>query len=295
MNAPPNLRAVQSAILRFYRSYARDLPWRRTKSPYRILVSEVMLQQTQVDRVIPKYRLFLLRFPTLRALARARFAQVLRVWVGLGYNGRALRLWRCARALARDHGGKLPAGARELQQLPGVGAYTAAAVSSFAFGAQVPVVDTNVRRVLSRSLLGSDATSPARISLLAASALPATPSAEWAQALMDVGALFCKATPRCALCPARNVCAYANNGHHERTRAAGVRKHAPFSGSARFYRGRVMRALSTAVSLRIWALGRQVKDGFGVSDRPWLREILHGLEHDGLIKLDRARNRVRLP
>src|SRR5207245_8686468 len=131
-------------VLSYYARHARDLPWRRTRDPYAVLVSEVMLQQTQVSRVVPAYRSFLARYPTLRALARAPLGEVLRAWSGLGYNRRARDLWRSARlhprSLPRDVGG--------LDALPGVGAYTAGAVACFAHGARVPFADTNIRRVL---------------------------------------------------------------------------------------------------------------------------------------------------
>ena len=146
--------ALRRAIRRWYRTNARDLPWRRTSDPYRILVSEIMLQQTQVDRVVPKYRAFLARFPTLRALARAPLADVLRAWSGLGYNARAKRLWECAKVIVATHAARVPSDIETLRALPGIGPYTASAVASFAFDAREAVVDVNVRRVLSRSLLG---------------------------------------------------------------------------------------------------------------------------------------------
>ena len=141
-------RFDHDAILGWYATVRRDLPWRRTTAPYRILVSEVMLQQTQVARVVPYYEAFLERFPDERALAAAPTADVLRCWSGLGYNRRALALQACAQAVVRDG---WPRDADGLRALPGVGPYTAAAVASFAFGAQVAVVDTNVRRVIARA------------------------------------------------------------------------------------------------------------------------------------------------
>src|SRR5947209_3644935 len=136
-------------ILDWYDMHRRDLPWRGDPDPYHVLVSDVMLQQTQVDRVIPKYLAFLARFPTLQTLASASTADVLRAWQGLGYNRRALNLKRTAEAVVREHSGKLPRTVEELEKLPGIGRYTARAVACFAFGVQVAVVDTNVRRVLS--------------------------------------------------------------------------------------------------------------------------------------------------
>ena len=294
----PDLKVFRRTVLRFYRRNKRDLPWRRTRDPYRILVSEIMLQQTQVDRVIPKYRRFLARFPTLRSLAAAPFADVLRAWLGLGYNGRALRLWRCARAVVAERGGVLPAEVAQLEGLPGIGPYTAAAVAAIAFDAQIPVVDVNVARVLSRALAGQDRLTPPRLSSLALAALPSTSAAEWAQALMDLGALHCRANPQCDSCPARSSCAYVlvRRGAGPRARVAQrirVAARERFAGSSRFYRGRVMHALGARGVLELRALGREVKEGFGASDLPWLRDLLQGLARDGLILFDRRR--VKLP
>ena len=293
------MRALQRAALQFYRRHKRDLPWRRTRDPYRILVSEVMLQQTQVERVIPKYRSFLTRFPTLRALARARFPDVLREWIGLGYNGRALRLWQCARAVVRGTG-KLPASPSELERLPGIGPYTAAAVAAIAFGAHIPAVDVNVRRVLTRALDGREHVSTSKISLLAHAALPASPAAEWTQALMDIGSAYCKTSPRCEPCPLRASCAYVRirRTRLRHTVGADARSTArpePFVGSTRFYRGRIMRVLAVRTRVTVGALEREVMKGFSVTDGAWLQGILARLERDGLIRLDRARTIVRLP
>jgi A/G-specific adenine glycosylase len=288
------LVAVRRALHRWYRTNARDLPWRRTSDPYRILVSEIMLQQTQVDRVVPKYRAFVSRFPTLRALAAASLSDVLRMWSGLGYYARAKRLWECARIIVADHGSRVPSDIEVLRALPGIGRYTAGAVASFAFGAREAMVDVNVRRVLSRSLLGRQRIDDATAWSLAAAALPRGDAGAWSQALMDVGARFCRPAPDCAACPARRACAF------------GVRQKAPaaerkpkssekFVGSRRYYRGRVVRALAGARSLRILALGEQVKDGFATTDLPWLRALLADLEREGLIALNAQHDRAALP
>lgn len=294
-----DISALQRAVLRHYRRHKRDLPWRRTRNPYRILVSEIMLQQTQVQRVIPKYRSFLRRFPSLQALARAPLADVLRAWIGLGYNGRALRLWRCARTIVSDHAGRFPRTAAALRRLPGIGSYTAAALASFAFGEHTAAVDINVRRVLARALTGKDAAGGRLVAGLAAVALPGSGSAEWTQALMDVGALFCRATPRCEGCPARNRCRYARKPGDRRLTA--LRPPAPpaarprFAGSNRYYRGRIVRILATVPSISTLRLAGQVKPGFGVSDRPWLHAVLQGLQRDGLVRISRGAKRVSLP
>jgi A/G-specific adenine glycosylase len=290
--AAPQVRRLRERVFRFYRIARRDLPWRHTRDPYRILVSEVMLQQTQVDRVIPKYETFLERFPTIVALARARFAHVLKEWLGLGYNRRALRLWQCARIIAREHGGLVPSDPAVLEQLPGIGPYTAAAVASFAFDASLPVVDTNVRRVLVRTLLGRNAASKKQIHALARQTFPRTKAGQWAQALMDVGALFCKARPRCQGCPIRSVCAFTRKDRlPEKRRAACA---IPFAGSNRFYRGRIVRLLSERGSVAISEVGRQVRDDFSARQLAWLNRLLGALSRDGLVVLDPDRKRVRL-
>jgi A/G-specific adenine glycosylase len=148
------VRRFQRSLLAWYRRHGRDLPWRRTRVPYRVLVSEIMLQQTQVDRVIPKYRQFLRRYPSLRSLAAAPVEDVRRLWYPLGYNVRPLRLHAIACETVARYGGRLPNDAERLRALPGVGRYTAGAVLSFAFGRDVAVLDTNVRRVLTRVFLG---------------------------------------------------------------------------------------------------------------------------------------------
>jgi A/G-specific adenine glycosylase len=298
--------ALRRAILRWYKERGRDLPWRRSGKPYEVLVSEIMLQQTQVARVEPKYREFLARFPSPRALARASLADVLRAWSGLGYNSRARRLWECAKAIVSRHGSRVPAGVEALRTLPGIGRYTAGAVASFAFGAREPVVDVNVRRVLSRSLLGRDGADDKTSWSLASSALPRRNAAAWSQALMDVGALYCRTTPKCEACPARRACAFAareggarsvedRSNQRDAARQSAVHSRERFVGSRRYYRGRVVRALTRAPSLRLAALGEQVKDGFATSDLPWLRELLSDLEREGLVALDLRGGRAALP
>ena len=295
--APPAVlrRAFRAAVLRFYRRHKRDLPWRRTRDPYRILVSEIMLQQTQVDRVIGAYKRFLSRFPTLRSLARARPAQVVRAWLGLGYNARAVRLWRCACEIQTAHRGALPSDPGQLHRLPGIGPYTASAVAAIAFGARVVVIDVNVSRVLSRVFGGHDRLRAARVQDIARAVLPARAAGEWAQALMDLGAMHCRARPRCAQCPVRTLCAYAKNAGRRGTSHATTKRSTRavrFVGSQRYYRGRVVQALGAHDTLSVRELGRQVKDGFTLSDLPWLHDLLQGLARDGLVRLHRGRARL---
>ena len=181
------LADLQQRLLAWYRAHRRDLPWRRTRDPYRVLISEVMLQQTQVERVIPKYHEFLERFPTIEALAAAPTAEVIRVWSGLGYNRRAVNLQRAAQAVVERHGGVMPRDVDELQALPGIGRYTAGAVACFAYEQDVGFVDTNIRRVLHRLFYGPEVPTPRatarEIQALADRVVPAGEGYDWNQGL----------------------------------------------------------------------------------------------------------------
>lgn len=203
-------------LLAWYTTNGRaHLPWRETRDPYAILISEVMLQQTQVERVLPKYREFLARFPTFAALAAASTGDVIKAWAGLGYNLRAVRLQEIARQVVEQHAGALPSTLDGLLALKGIGRYTAGAVACFAFGAHVATVDTNIRRVLWRLFRGIEPTRwptgelAARMNLeLAEWALPPDRAYDWQQALMDLGATICQARrPMCEQCPISADCA----------------------------------------------------------------------------------------
>jgi A/G-specific adenine glycosylase len=263
------------AILAWYAAVRRDLPWRRTTHPYRILVSEVMLQQTQVARVVPYYEAFLERFPSEAALAAAPAADVLRCWSGLGYNRRALALQAACAVVARDG---WPRTVEGLQALPGVGPYTAAAVASFAFGVQAAAVDTNVRRVVER--FDCRTRRPPELAARADALLPPGRAADWNQALMELGATVCTArTPGCEACPAASCRSHGRPEIAPTARRSGERVR--FEDTDRFVRGRVVAAL---------AAGAPVPDGFE-SER--LERALAGLERDGLVV--REAGAVRLP
>lgn len=210
---PPATRQwFRRRLLHWYRRHGRDLPWRETRDPYRILVSEVMLQQTQVDRVLPKYHEWLEKYPTLEALAAAPDEDVNKTWRPLGYNIRPRRLHAIARESVARYGGELPDDEASLRSFKGIGAYTAGAVLSFAFGQRAAILDTNVARVLFRVFVGAgDPKSHAmrrHLWEVSRTVLPMRHVFDFNQAMMDFGATLCTARkPRCSECPLRTGCA----------------------------------------------------------------------------------------
>src|SRR5437868_8892108 len=209
---PSDVSDFRARLLAWYDRHQRPLPWRQTNSPYRKWLSEIMLQQTRVAAVIPRYREFLKRFPSLRSLAKSREADVLAAWSGLGYYRRARSLHKAAQIVVRDHGGKIPRQLDALKQLPGVGDYTAAAVASIAFGRSHAVVDGNVGRVLMR-LNGKPMTASSAWKDAQALLSPERPG-DFNQAMMELGALVCLPAPDCGACPVRSLC--ASKGPHAR-------------------------------------------------------------------------------
>ncbi|MBE0609421.1 MAG: A/G-specific adenine glycosylase [Dehalococcoidia bacterium] len=248
-SATPEAARFRRRLMAWYREDGRHgLPWRLTRDPYAVLVSEVMLQQTQVERVLPYYTAWLERWPTFAALAAASPAEVIREWRGLGYNRRALNLHRLALTVTRDHGGELPASPAALRGLPGIGPYTTAAIGSFAREQRIAVADTNIARVLARAFFGAPTRRevPARALADRADALlPSRDVRHHNLALMDLGALVCGSrAPRCAECPVTRHCAWKAAGYPpgEATRTPTPR----FELTARFARGRIIDALRTA-------------------------------------------------
>ena len=309
-----SLLAIQGALLEWFATHGRDLPWRHTRDPYRIMVSEIMLQQTQVDRVVPKYQAFLEQFSTLEALAVAPTAEVIRAWTGLGYNRRAVNMQRAARAVLDEHGGQFPADLAALLKLPGIGPYTAGAIACFALEQDVAFMDTNIRRVVQRLLIGPEESAPAgeaRLLALAQTAVPPGQGWAWNQAIMELGALICTAAaPACWRCPLRAHClAYAarraadeqlfSDGADPEPRSlrrVAERRESPYNGSNRFYRGRAieaLRQLAPGEAMPLAVLGRTIKEGFGDDDMPWLRALAEGLARDGLLALEE--DQARLP
>jgi len=277
--APRGHDAIRARVLAWYAAEKRNFPWRGATDPYAVLVSEVMLQQTQASRVADRFVAFLARFPTAEALAAAPASAVLAEWSGLGYNRRALGLQRAAAAVSAEG---WPTDVAGLEQLPGVGPYTARAIASLAFGTPVGVVDTNVRRWLLRRFGGPDA--PARLQSLAdalASSGRGDDVAAWTHATMELGAAVCSArAPRCESCPIAAGCPSRGMA-----RPVPVPRQAPLLGSDRGYRGALVRQLSVApgheLAEHVARAGMPAGSGPALDDDGWER-IVAALERDGL-------------
>lgn len=289
---PPALSTARhQAVLGWWEERRRDLPWRRTRDPWEVLVCEVMAQQTQVARVAERWRPFLDRFPTPAALAEAPVAEVIRWWTGMGYNRRALNLHRCAQALVAHHGGRLPDSLEALLALPGVGPYTARAVLAFAFERDHGVVDTNTARLLARwegHRLGAK-----EAQVAADGAVPAGEAWAWNQAMLDLGASVCtRRAPRCDACPVADRCGWALGAWPVPDPAdgsAGVAGgQSRFEGSDRQGRGRLVEALRRAA-----VPAGQLAEVIGWPDDPARAErVAATLVTDGLVVLDTSAYRL---
>jgi A/G-specific adenine glycosylase len=241
---PARLRRL---LLAWYHADARELPWRATRDPWAVMVSEVMLQQTQAARVVPAWRAFLERFPAPAALARVPVGAAVDAWAGLGYNRRAVNLHRAATAIVERHGGRVPAELGALRALPGIGEYTARALLAFAFARDAAPVDTNVARVLARAV-ACEPLSRRAVQELADRMVPRGQAHDWSSALMDLGARYCRArAPRCDACPVAAACSWRLAGRPAGDPAAAgdlrPRPQAGFAGSDRYHRGRLVAAL----------------------------------------------------
>ena len=287
------IERIREGLLAWFAVNRRDLPWRETRNPYRILVSEVMLQQTQVDRVIPYYVRWLERFPTVESLAEAPTADVITAWSGLGYNRRAVNLQRTAKAVVEQFDGEFPRDPDQLRALPGIGTYTAGAIAAFTFEQDVAFLDTNMRRVVHRLTEGSDVptlkVSEKVLLERAADLVPEALGWIWNQALIEFGALHCtQRRPACVICPLQRECrAFPTIQSDIAALPVGVRlkREASFAGSNRQYRGRVVEALRRTSSLPLGELGQSVRDDFGSQDLPWLYSVVTGLARDGLVSV----------
>src|SRR6266480_1919788 len=314
-SATEQIARVHSKLLHWYITEKRDLPWRSTNDPYAILVSEIMLQQTQVDRVLPKYQQFLETFPTLADLAAASTAQVISSWVPLGYNMRAVRLQSIARQVIAEYGGCIPNTIEELLKLKGVGRYTAGAIACFAYKKQVATVDTNIYRVLHRIFMGLEHPEPKlnnhQMLVLAEQVLPGGKAYNWNQALMDLGATICTSSnPQCMRCPLQEACkTYTEMSQYSlfpsgtvlrQLRKVAEKKEAyqkqPFTSTNRYFRGRIVDhlcSLPEGQRVPLTLLGPKIKQEFQEEDLIWLQQLVEKLAKDGLV--DFAEEGVRLP
>ncbi len=292
------MKALQRSLLDWYAAHGRSrLPWRVVRNPYYTLVSEFMLQQTQVDRVIPKFEAFIARYPDIKALADASMADVLRLWQGLGYNSRAMRLAGVARAVVAEHGGRLPRDAEALRALPGIGPYTVAAIRAFGFDEDDAALDTNVRRIVHRVFFGLEYPAKATHRELDAKAREIVPPGEghdWNSAMMDLGATICTArAPKCLLCPLQKSCAAApvdgvalealRKAH---AKPASPQNAIPFERTTRYARGRVidrLRDLPAGARISMLDLHRDLIPILPARTYDEVRDIVLVLERDGLI------------
>lgn len=281
----------------FERHGRAALPWRAPRTPYRVVVSEFMLQQTQVERVVPIYERFLSAWPTFAALAAASQADVVRAWRGLGYNSRAVRLHRLACAVRDRHGGVLPRDETALRELPGIGPYTARAVAAFAFNADVAALDTNVRRVVHRTQFGIEwppRATERELDALATALVPRGGGYAFNSALMDLGATVCTArAPKCLLCPLRTVCAAAPvdaaalstlAATHAKPRSPQERLE--FMRTSRYARGRVvdrLRALPEGERISLLDLQAQLAPLLPHHDAAAVGRVVASLARDGML------------
>ncbi len=277
--------AAQTALIEWYEADHRDFPWRETDDPYAILVSEVMSQQTQLDRVVEAWAAFLEKWPTVDSLAAAARSDVVAFWSAhsLGYNNRAKYLHEAAGQVVGDHDGEFPESPTELQALMGVGPYTANAVASFAFNNGDAVVDTNVKRVLYRAFDVPD--DDAAFEAAANELMPTNRSRVWNNAIMELGATACGKTPDCDMagCPWRTWCSAYDSGDFT---APDVPTQPRFEGSRRQFRGRVIRLLGEHNALELDTLGHRIRVDYtpdGEYGREWLRELVSDLAGDGLV------------
>ncbi|MBI2112791.1 A/G-specific adenine glycosylase [Candidatus Woesearchaeota archaeon] len=253
-------KRFERELLSWYSQQKRDLPWRKTDDPYKILVSEIMLQQTQVDRVIPKYLSFLKQFPTVQDLASSSPGDIIRIWSGLGYNRRAIKLLECAKAVVTSHDGKFPRTEEELQKLPGIGPYTSAAILAFAYNLPAIVIDTNIRRVFFRIFLGKPSLLP-NLQQKIINHVSKENSREYHNALMDFGAMICTArSPKCEECIFSQNCTttkiYSKEEMETIASTIFKTKQSKFIGSNRYYRSMILKKVQEKNEITIDELKR---------------------------------------
>lgn len=292
---------LREALLEWYRRHGRGaLPWRVVRDPYYTLVSEFMLQQTQVDRVVPKFEAFIARFPSIPALAAASAGEVVREWQGLGYNMRAARLHETARVVVERFGGVMPSETHLLRQLPGVGPYTAAAIRAFGFDLDDAPLDVNIRRIVHRVFFGLEHPARATMRELDARALAtAAPGLahDWNSAMMDLGASLCTArAPKCLICPLRDMCAAApidaallEEARRDHAKVPSPQNAIPWERTRRFARGRIverLRALPPGQRISLLDLHSDLEPLMPERSLEDVRDLVAILEQDGLIARD---------
>lgn len=295
------------ALLDWYRVHGRaHLPWRQTRDPYRIVVSEFMLQQTQVERVIPLYEAFIADFPDFASLAAAEAGDVMRLWRGLGYNSRAVRLHALARAVVERHGGVLPSDREALLALPGIGPYTASAVRAFAFELDDVALDTNIRRIAHRTGYGLEfppLATDAELDARARAALEPGSAHDWNSAMMDIGATICTArAPQCLLCPLRPGCVAAPVDAAQLTALARLARRRspqesiPFERTTRFLRGRIvdrLRDVPRGATLSVRDLTAALAAVVPADRLIEIPVVVDALERDGIIERSGRSLRLR--
>jgi A/G-specific adenine glycosylase len=288
-------------LLTWYARHGRrELPWRRVRDPYYTLVSEFMLQQTQVDRVVPKFEAFVARFPNIVALANASVGDVLREWQGLGYNSRAVRLHETARLVAERFGGVMPSETHLLRRLPGVGPYTAAAIRAFGFDLDDAPVDTNIRRIVHRVAFGIEhppKVAPRELDVRAHEYVASGSSHDWNSAMMDLGATICTArAPKCLLCPLREHCAAApvdaaalESARRQHAKIPSPQNAIPWESTTRFARGRIvdrLRALPPGRRISLLDLHGDLQPLMPERSLEDVGRLVAILERDGLVARD---------
>lgn len=282
-------KSFYARLFRWFDRNGRDLPWRKTRDPYKILVSEIMLQQTQVERVLRKYPEFLRRFPTAKSLALASSPDLLRAWQGMGYNRRAQHMRAFVRIVVDKLQGRFPRDAAALREMPGMGPATTASFLAFAFGEEVPALDTNVRRVIQRIFFGRRAVSIDRLSSLGKELIPAGGGWKWNQAMMDLGALVCKSRgPQCHACPFRAGCrSYPAilAPYPVKKPARKEPRHQDLPYPNRIYRGRVVEYLRNHENAGIEEVGKAIESRFRRRHTGWLNGLVEKLARDNLIAI----------
>jgi A/G-specific adenine glycosylase len=297
------VKTIQRDLLRWYARHGRfDLPWRIVRDPYYTLVSEFMLQQTQVDRVVPKFDAFVERFPTIQSLASTSTGEILRLWQGLGYNSRAVRLREVAVAVCERFDGKIPSDLDALRSLPGIGPYTAAAVAAFGFDERVAPIDTNIRRIVHRVFFGMEypvAASPKEVDERASGLVPEEGGHDWSSAMMDLGSSICTArAPKCLICPLQSHCSAApidpsilDDARRRHAKKASPQSAIPFESTTRFARGRIvdrLRELGPGERISLLDLHHELKPVLRERTLKDVEALVAVLERDGLVARDGA-------